>query len=110
MVNISVTTTALDKIGELLQEQQPSPVGVRIFVYQDETGVNHNMSFTNDISTTDEVFDVGGITFIADVNSSMFLNNIVLDFVTVGLSSGFVFQNECATRSCLTCNGMCRKQ
>ncbi|MDR1597475.1 MAG: hypothetical protein LBR89_00860 [Holosporales bacterium] len=110
MTNFSVTTAALDKINEFMQERQPTPIGVRVFVYQDVTGINHSMSFADAVSITDEVFDVAGVTFITDANSSAFLNNVVLDFVTVGVSSGFVFQGGCAARSCLTCNGACRRQ
>jgi iron-sulfur cluster assembly accessory protein len=109
MVNISVTTAALDKINEVMQDRQPPPIGIRIFVYNDGHGVAHSMSFTDDVSMTDEVFDIGGITFITDANSSAFLNNIVLDFVTIEASSGFVFQDRCSTRSCLTCKGACRR-
>ncbi|MDR0631136.1 MAG: iron-sulfur cluster assembly accessory protein [Holosporales bacterium] len=109
MVNILVTTAALDKISEVMQERQPPPVGIRIFVYNDGNGVAHSMNFTDEVSITDEVFDIGGITFITDANSSIFLNNVVLDFVTIDANSGFVFQEQCTTRSCLTCKGACRR-
>jgi iron-sulfur cluster assembly accessory protein len=107
MIGILVTAIALEKINEFMQERQPPPVGVRVFVFRDGARVSHSMSFTNDIDMTDEVLDIGGITFIVDPNSAAFLNNVVLDFVSVGDSSGFVFQDQCSTRSCLTCTGAC---
>jgi Fe-S cluster assembly iron-binding protein IscA len=91
MVNFSITTSALEKINEFMLEQHPTPVGIRIFVYQNESGINHCMNFTNDISTTDNVFNIDGITFIADASSSAFLNNTVWDFITAEPHSGFIF-------------------
>lgn len=108
-LRFSVTATAMDKIQEFLEDRQPTPVGVRVFVYQDNGAIAHSMTFAESIEPTDRVFNIGGITFLTDPNSAIFLNNMILDFVTVGDSSGFVFQNACSGKSCLTCRGACQK-
>lgn len=107
-INLSVTSPALDKIHEFLQDRQPTPVGVRIFVYQDVNGINHSMNFAEDISPADQVFDIEGVTFITDSHSAIFLNDMVLDFITMGETSGFVFQSGCSGKSCFNCRGACQ--
>jgi iron-sulfur cluster assembly accessory protein len=108
-IGLFVTAAALDKVHEILQDRQPPPLGVRIFVYQDVTGINYNMNFAEEIDPSDNILDIDGITFVADINSSIFLNNIIMDYMTIGSASGFVFQNNCnaTSTSCLTCSGSC---
>ncbi|GHS95044.1 hypothetical protein AGMMS49949_09190 [Alphaproteobacteria bacterium] len=109
VLNLNITPLALDKIHEFLEQRQPLPLGIRIFVYQDLNGISHSLSFTDEVSSSDTVFDIDGITFVTDAHSAPFLANMILDFMTVGESSGFVFQNDCASasRSCLNCKGAC---
>lgn len=107
--SFSVTATALDKIQECLQDRQPTPVGVRVFVYPNGTEIAHSMTFAEEIDPTDQILNIGGVTFLADAHSAIFLENMVLDFVTLGVASGFVFQSACSGKSCLTCRGACQK-
>jgi iron-sulfur cluster assembly protein len=108
-IALAVTSKAVEKINNFLSNKQPMPLGIRIVVYQELGGVNHSLSFVEELSSSDIVFDVDGITFVTDAHSSLFLDNMILDFVTLGNSSGFVFQNNCSAtnRSCLNCNGSC---
>lgn len=109
LFNFSVTAIALERIHELLQDRQPTPVGVRVLVYQNGTDIAHSMTFAETIDPTDQVFNIGGIAFLTDPHSSLFLDNMILDFVTIGEASGFIFQNACSGKSCLTCRGACQK-
>jgi iron-sulfur cluster assembly protein len=107
-VCLSVTDAAAEKITEFMVVRDPAPCGVRILVYADEFGhINHSMAFVDGISSADIVFDTAGITFITDQNSAVFLNGIVLDFVSAGAMQGFTFMNECLTKSCVNCTGAC---
>lgn len=108
-LNFSVTAAALDKLQECLQDRQPTPVGVRVFVYQNGSEIAHRMTFAEEVDPTDQVFSIGGVTFLTDAHSALFLNSMILDFVTLGTASGFVFQNACTGKSCLTCRGACQK-
>jgi iron-sulfur cluster assembly accessory protein len=107
-VNLSVTATAVSQINSFMAERQPIPAGVRIFVYSDEGGhVNYGMNFVDAVCSSDIMFSIAGVTFVTDAGSAIFLNGIMLDFVQVGSSQGFVFKNECLTKNCANCDGSC---
>lgn len=110
-INLFVTEEAILKISEFMELKDPRPLGIRIFVYNDERGnVNHSMSFVNEVNSSDIIFNIQNITFITDPNSSIFLNDITLDFISVGASQGFVFKNNCISKNCFNCNGSCHEQ
>lgn len=108
--HLSVTTTALDKIHEFLQDRQPTPLGIRVSVQKSPGGVQHGLNFVEDITPMDQIFEIGGVTFVTDPQSALFLNNMTMDFVTTDAGSGFVFQSGCSGRSCFNCRGACRGQ
>lgn len=105
---ISVTTTALAKIQETLQNHLPVALGVRVFVYKTPAGVQHGLNIAEEITPTDHVFEIGDVVFVADAQSALFLNNMTLDYVSSEWGDGFVFQSGCSGKSCLQCRGACR--
>lgn len=109
-MSISVTTGALDKIQEFMQAQQPPPVGVRLFVYQTPTGVQHGLSFAASIMPSDQIFEIAGVVFVTDSQAALFLNNMTVDYVATPAGEGFVFQPGCSGKNCFQCRGACRGQ
>jgi iron-sulfur cluster assembly protein len=110
-IQLSLTPIAANKIMEFMEIKQPLPSGVRIFVYRDGGGnVNYGMNFIEKIDNADIIFNIAGITFVTDPNSAIFLNNITLDFVSIGVSQGFTFRNDCSSKNCFNCNGSCHAE
>lgn len=107
---LSVTSTALEKIKEILEERLPSSLGVRVFVYKTPTGIQQGLNVAEEITPTDQVFEIGDVVFVTDAQSALFLNNMTLDYVSSEMGSGFIFQSGCVGKSCLQCTGACRGQ
>lgn len=108
-LNFKITETAKSELERLLQERLPVAMGVRLWVESGAGGVVYSMSFADEVLPSEEVFKVGGVQLIAAKSAFPFLENIQLDFMAMGESSGFVFQNFCSpgVKSCLQCTGAC---
>ncbi len=103
---VLITTTALDQLARLCQEQGPGKllrVGVRSGGC---SGMSYTMDFvaSDDIQKDDEVYEylVGSSSFkvICDPKSLLYIYGMQLDFSTDLIGGGFNFTNPNATQTC----------
>lgn len=106
---LKLTKAAEEELHRVIQDRLPSPVGIRIAVEAGTGGVGYGMSFADEISPGEVCFDLSGLCFITSKNNMIFLENVQMDFMTFGETSGFVFNNVChsGSKSCLQCTGAC---
>jgi iron-sulfur cluster assembly accessory protein len=99
---ISLTTTALEKVkGILDQEKENVPQGgLRIYVQGGGcSGFSYGMVL-DEVTDGDEVFDHDGIKVIVDPMSLRYLEGAEVDYKEDLMGGGFAIKNPNATSSC----------
>lgn len=64
------------------------------------SGFTYDLSFDNDITDSDEVFEDNGIKIVTNKPSLLYLIGTILDFSDGLNGKGFTFSNPNATRTC----------
>lgn len=97
---ITLTDTAAAHINEQIQ-QRGSGLGIRVGVKTTGcSGLAYILEFVDEISEHDETFVSQSITVAVDPKSMPYLAGTVMDFVTEGLQSGFMFTNPNSKGEC----------
>ena len=100
-MNLEVTPVAVNKVKEIMAQQNPQPVGLRVAVVGGGcSGFSYQMNFENQINPIDKTFEFEGLKVIVDQASWMFLKGTKLDFVDSLEGSGFKFDNPNAKTTC----------
>ena len=100
-MNLEVTPVAINKVKEIMAQQNPQPVGLRVAVVGGGcSGFSYQMNFENQINPIDKTFEFDGLKVIVDQASWMFLKGTKLDFVDSLEGSGFKFDNPNAKTTC----------
>lgn len=100
---IQISPAAADRIKKLLAESNLSPetTYLRMGVKGGGcSGLSYSLEFDTAIGQHDKAFNIEGIKTVVDAKSYLYLNGTTLDFVTQGLSGGFIFHNPNAKSSC----------
>lgn len=99
---LSVTPTALEKIGELMEQRGlGTDHALRVFVAGGGcSGLSYGMAFENNFSDYDTVMSVEGVKLVVDANSLMYLEGASIDFVDSLMGGGFRIENPNAVSSC----------
>jgi iron-sulfur cluster insertion protein len=63
-------------------------------------GMTHDLSFDNQISDTDEVFELDGVKLIVDQVSMQYLENACIDYVETTFGGGFKFSSPDIKSTC----------
>ena len=105
---MEVTSPALDKLKEILQEQEESG-SLRVIAVPNETGgVQYMMSMEQEVQKDDSVLDLDGIKFLMDSDSVPFLEDATIDYIEDLTRVGFVINNPMfASGGCGCGNGGC---
>jgi iron-sulfur cluster assembly accessory protein len=104
-VPINLTPVAITKVKEIMDQQSPSPAGLRIGVVGGGcSGFSYSMVFEeagngNDLGM-DKVFNFDGLKVFVDQTSLLYLDNTEVDYVETLEGSGFKFSNPNVKTTC----------
>jgi len=97
---ITVTSTAEEKIRELMQEEKDT-IGLRVYVRGGGChGYQYGMSFESKVSDDDTVIEKGDVKVIMDSQSIPLLSDAEVDYVDSLQGSGFAIKNPQAKTTC----------
>lgn len=97
---VEVTETAISELLGLIRKEQPSAEGVRLGV---KGGGCSGLSYLLDFSEPregDHVIEQGGVRFLLDKKSAIYLKGVKLDYKEGLKGKGFVFSNPNAANTC----------
>jgi iron-sulfur cluster assembly accessory protein len=98
---VSLTTSAVTKVKEIMAQQNPVPTGLRIGVVGGGcSGFSYSMAFENASGLMDKVFDMDGLKVYVDATSVMYLNGCIVDYVETLEGAGFKFENPNVKSTC----------
>jgi iron-sulfur cluster assembly accessory protein len=98
---VSITERATSKVKEIIEAQEPRPVGLRIAVVGGGcSGFSYSMSFENSPNMLDKTYNSDGFKLIVDQASLLYLEDVEVDFVDSPEGSGFKFNNPQVKSTC----------
>ena len=98
---VTLTHTAVDKVKQIMSQQNPVPAGLRIGVVGGGcSGFSYSMSFENGQGVMDKVYNFDGLKVFVDATSAMYLNGCVVDYVETLEAAGFKFENPNVKSTC----------
>ena len=98
---VQLTETAISKVREILDTQEPKPAGLRIAVVGGGcSGFSYSMAFENSPGMLDKTYTFDGLRVFVDQASLLYLDGAQVDFVETLEGSGFKFNNPNVKSTC----------
>ena len=98
---VQLTETAISKVREILDTQEPKPAGLRIAVVGGGcSGFSYSMAFENSPGLLDKTYTFEGLKVYVDQASLLYLDGAQVDFVETLEGSGFKFNNPNVKSTC----------
>ncbi len=98
---IQLTPTAVTKVMEILNAQEPKPAGLRISVVGGGcSGFSYSMAFENAPNMLDKTYNYEGLKVFVDQASLLYLDGAEVDYVETLEGSGFKFNNPNVKSTC----------
>jgi iron-sulfur cluster assembly protein len=98
---VQLTETAVSKVREILDTQEPKPAGLRIAVVGGGcSGFSYSMAFENAPGMLDKTYDFSGLNVFIDQASLLYLDGVSVDYVESMEGSGFKFNNPNVKSTC----------
>jgi iron-sulfur cluster assembly accessory protein len=98
---IQLTEKAVGKVKEILDTQDPKPVGLRIAVVGGGcSGFSYSMAFETQPGLLDKTYSFDGLNVYVDQASMLYLDGAEVDFVETLEGSGFKFSNPNVRTTC----------
>jgi iron-sulfur cluster assembly protein len=98
---VQLTETAVEKVREILQSQEPKPAGLRISVVGGGcSGFSYSMAFENAPGMLDKTYNFGELKVFIDQASMLYLDGASVDYVETLEGSGFKFNNPNVKSTC----------
>jgi len=98
---VAFTGTAVNKVKEIMAQQNPVPAGLRVGVVGGGcSGFSYSMSFENGAGMMDKTFDFEGLKVFVDATSLMYLKGVTVDYVETLEGAGFKFENPNVKSTC----------
>jgi iron-sulfur cluster insertion protein len=98
---ITLTETAGAKVKSLLESENKQNYGLRVYVSGGGChGFQYGMSFEEKANEDDQVLEYHGVKLFLDPQSSMLLNEAVVDYVEGLEGAGFAIKNPQAKSTC----------
>lgn len=99
---VSLTPVAVEKVKEILAQQNPQPTGLRVAVVGGGcSGFSYHMAFENQVNeNSDNVYEFQGLKIMVDQMSEMYLDGIQIDYIETIEGSGFKFNNPNVKSTC----------
>src|SRR6476619_1085298 len=87
---VQLTETAVSKVKEILETQEPKPAGLRISVVGGGcSGFSYSMAFENSPGFLDKTYSFGDLKVFIDQASLLYLDGAEVDYVENLEGSGF---------------------
>jgi len=104
-VKLTLTPVAVNKVKEIMQQQEPAPAGLRLGVMGGGcSGFSYAMTFENNGNSDDlgmdKVFQFDGLKVFVDQASLLYLDSTEIDYVESLEGSGFKFSNPNVKSTC----------
>ena len=92
---MEVTTLAIEKLKEVMEEQGEASGSLRVVAIPAETGgLQYMLTMENEPQADDTVLAMDGVKFLMDSDSAPFLEEATIDYVeNLGGQVGFVINN-----------------
>ena len=92
---MEVTTLAIEKLKEVMEEQGEQEGSLRVIAIPAETGgLQYMLTMENESQTDDTELNLEGVKFLMDSDSAPFLEEATIDYVeNFGGQVGFVINN-----------------
>jgi len=98
---ITVTPVATTKVKEIMSQQNPAPVALRVAVVGGGcSGFSYHMAFENQENPTDNAYEFDGLKVLVDQMSEMYLEGVSVDYVETLEGAGFKFNNPNVKSTC----------
>ena len=98
---VQLTETAVSKVREILEAQEPKPAGLRIPVVGGGcSGFSYSMAFENTPGMLDKTYNFDGLKVFIDQASLLYLDGAEVDYVETLEGSGFKFGNPNVKSTC----------
>src|SRR5512146_3452838 len=98
---VQLTETAIGKVREILDQQEPKPSGLRIAVVGGGcSGFSYSMAFENAPGMLDKTYQFDGLQVFVDQASMLYLDGASVDYVETLEGSGFKFENPNVRNTC----------
>jgi iron-sulfur cluster assembly accessory protein len=98
---VTLTETAVVKVKEILDSQEPKPNGLRIAVVGGGcSGFSYSMAFENTPNMLDKTYSYEGLKVFIDQASLLYLDGAEVDYVETLEGSGFKFNNPNTKSTC----------
>lgn len=98
---LQLTPTAVGKVKEILDAQDPKPAGLRISVVGGGcSGFSYSMAFENKAGLLDKTYNFDGLNVYIDQASLLYLDGAEVDYVETFEGSGFKFNNPNVKSTC----------
>lgn len=98
---IQLTPTAIGKVQEILETQDPKPAGLRISVVGGGcSGFSYSMAFENTPGMLDKTYAFEDLKVFVDQASMLYLDGAEVDYVETLEGSGFKFNNPNVKSTC----------
>ena len=103
---LEVTSPALEKLKEVLDEQGEKDSALRVIaVPAEHGGVQYMMTMEKEVQKDDTVLDMDGVRFLMDSDSEPFLEEATIDYVEDLTRVGFVINNPMFASAGCGCGG-----
>ena len=98
---VQLTETAVGKVREILDTQEPKPTGLRIAVVGGGcSGFSYSMAFENTPNLLDKTYNFNGLKVFIDQASMLYLDGAEVDYVETMEGAGFKFNNPNVKNTC----------
>ncbi|MGD0223526.1 MAG: iron-sulfur cluster insertion protein ErpA [Terriglobia bacterium] len=98
---IELTSKAVSKVKEIMSQQEPQPLGLRVGVAGGGcSGFSYQMNFESQSNPIDKVYEFEGLKVFIDQASLMYLNGTKIDYVETLEGAGFKFENPNVKTTC----------
>jgi len=98
---VKLTDTAIGKVREILDSQEPKPSGLRISVVGGGcSGFSYSIAFENTPNMLDKTYNYEGLKVFVDQASLLYLDGAEVDYVETLEGSGFKFNNPQVKSTC----------
>jgi iron-sulfur cluster assembly accessory protein len=99
--HFELTPKAVSKVKEILAQQSPSPLGLRVSVVGGGcSGFSYQMNFENETNGIDKVYEFEGLKVFVDQASLMYLKGTKIDYIESLEGAGFKFENPNVKTTC----------
>ena len=98
---VQLTGTAVTKVKEILDTQEPRPAGLRIAVVGGGcSGFSYSMAFENTPNMLDKTYSFDDLKVFIDQASLLYLDGAEVDYVETLEGAGFKFNNPNVKSTC----------